>query len=167
MRSAVTPPAAPAITNEQVTALAAKVGVDVVRLAPGWQWFIKNADGTKKMIGKTGAQAWEVLEKMLPKEPVKAAKKLRLWMGSGVGVVADNDPLLQGDAADVKVFACAPSRAALVRMLQTYRGFDKPSMAYRIKTHWVEKWDLPMAGMAPDVGVWLQYAPGTKPERAV
>ena len=72
-----------------------------------------------------------------------------------------------GDAADVKVFACAPSRAALVRMLQTYRGFDKPSMAYRIKTHWVEKWDLPMAGMAPEVGVWLQYAPGTKPERAV
>lgn len=167
MRSAVTPPSAPAISNEEVKALAAKVGVVVVRLAPGWQWFLKNADGTKKMIGKTGAQAWEALEKMLPKEPVKAAKKLRLWMGPGDAVVRENDPLLQGGTSDVKVFACAPSRAALVRMLQTYRGFDKPSMAYRVKAHWTEKWDLPMAGMAAEVGVWLQYAPGTKPVRVV
>ena len=169
MRSAVTPPSVQGrkISNEEIMALAAKVGVAVVRMAPAWRWWLKKPDGTKQNLGQTNVEVWDVLERMLPKEPVKASKKLRLWAGDGEGVERSDDALVPGVRGAVRVYACAPSRAALVRMLHAYRGYERPSMNYRVKAHWDTKWDAAMAGVPAEPGIWLQYASGQKPVRVV
>lgn len=168
MRSAMTPPSggARAVTNAEIQSLAVRAGVAVVRMAPGWRWWLKNADGTKQNLGQTNVEVWDVLERMLPKVPVKAVKKLRWWEGDGVGVVRGDDKNAPTDTT-IRVFGCAPSRAALVRMLHAYRGYERPGLGYRVKAHWDEKWSAAMAGVVAEPGIWLQYASGEKPIRVV
>lgn len=163
-RSALTPPTN-TVSNADIMELAAKVGVAVVRIAPAWRWWLKNPDGTKTNLGQKNPEAWDALQRMLPKVPVKAAKKLRLWVGDGEGVLRPGDARVQGEHSAARVYACAPSRAALVRMIHAYRGYERPGINYRVKAHWAEEWDEAMAGVAAQPGLWVQYAPGLKPER--
>lgn len=154
------------VSNQAVEEFAKKIGVVVYRQAPSWAWFLKHPDGQKKQIGKNNAAAWDALQLLAPKKPAKP-KKLRFWSGTGVGVLRDNDSILRGTPEDVRVYACATSRAALVRMIHAYRQVERPSIEYRIKHHWSTEWDRAMAGIAGEVGIWVQYEPEAQPVRVV
>ena len=143
------------ITNQQIIDLAAQLKIAVVRMAPSWRWFIKQLDGTKTVLGQRNEDAWEALQKMIPKK-VQKPKKLRFWVGNGLGLFKDSTA-----PEDCIVHACATSRAALVRKIHDLRGYQSPSIAYRVKTHWQEvefdkKWPVPA-----EEGVWVQL-PGEK-----
>lgn len=154
------------VSNQAVEEFAQKIGVVVFRQAPSWAWFLKHPDGQKEQIGKNNAAAWDALQLLAPKKPAKP-KKLKFWSGSGVGVLSDDDPMLRGTPEDVRVYACATSRAALVRMIHAYREFELPSIEYRIKRHWSKEWDQAMAGIPGEVGMWVQYERDEKPVRVV
>lgn len=152
------------ITNAQIQERGKQLGLVLVRMAPSWRWFIKKDDGTKVNLATTNQLAWEALALMKPTKPRKK-KPLLVWAGSGQGVLKDRDPLLQGDPADVRVFACAVSRAALIRMIHEYRGYETPSIEYRIKAHWGTSWEGPMERAEHKPGIWIQYLADERPLR--
>lgn len=66
------------------------------------------------------------------------------------------------------MFACAKSRAELLRMIAEYQGGSlSPGMnAARIAKYWSEgAWGNPMEGVEPEPGLWIQYRNDTTPER--
>lgn len=162
------PTKASIFSNADVKALAAKAEVQAMKLAPGWQWFYKRKDGTKVMIGATNALAYEALLAMVPKPAAQPTKDRKLWTGDELFVISDQQAASLGlDPKLAKVFGCAPSRAALVRMIHAYRGYEFPSIDYRVKKHWTTRWEPAMAGIVPEPGLWVVRAPGEKPVRLV
>lgn len=152
------------ITNDAIHEFAKKIGIDLVKMGPSWAWFQKLEGGVKKHLAKTNDAVWEILQTMAPKKPVKP-KKLHFWSGDGVGVLRADDATLRGDAADVRVYIAATSRAALVRMVHAYRKVERPSIEYRVKTHWKREWDAAMAGINAEAGIWVQYEADEQPVR--
>jgi hypothetical protein len=107
-----------------------------------------------------------------PREVAKA-KGLKLWNGGGYGAVRSVDAIAHGhrDPSGVHVYACAKSRAALVRMIAAYQGLPGPERLQagtqaQVKNHWNEgNWGVHMEGIEPEPGIWVQWHSNEKPVR--
>lgn len=65
----------------------------------------------------------------------------------------------------VHAYGCAPSRAALCRMLAAWSG-SVGSLDSYVRDYWHEgAWGNAMEGITPEVGLWVQFGPSAKPER--
>lgn len=98
------------------------------------------------------------------------SKSLKIWNGGGIGVAPFRVYRDKGirDASAIKVFACADSRAELLRMILAFHGGERLmiGMESTIKGTWVEGlWGTPMDGITPEPGIWIQYQPHLKPVR--
>lgn len=104
---------------------------------------------------------------------IAKAKGLKLWNGGGYGVVNWEDVKAQGlrEESGVRVYACAASRAELLRMIAAYQGLPGPKrlvvgFANLVKTHWSEGfWGRPMDRIEPEPGLWVQWKIGDTPVR--
>lgn len=96
-------------------------------------------------------------------------KALKIWNGGGLGVVPFRVYRDKGirDASSIRVYACAESRAELLRMIMDYQGVERLmlGMESTIKGTWnLGLWGVAMAGVTPEPGLWIQF-PGEKPVR--
>lgn len=97
------------------------------------------------------------------------SKPLKIWNGGGIGVVpfrVYRDKVR--DASSIQVYACAASRAELLRMILAYQGVERLmiGMESTIKSHWTEGlWGTPMEGVTPEPGLWIEYPGERTPTR--
>lgn len=100
-------------------------------------------------------------------------KGLKLWNGGGYGAVQAAEAIAHGhrDPSSVHVYACAKSRAELLRMIAAYQGLPGPERLQvgtlaSIKNRWSEgNWGNAMDGVEPEPGLWVQWRHTEAPVR--
>lgn len=116
---------------------------------------------------------WQAaLGKPVDARAIAAGKGLKIWNGGGQGVALHEELKARGirDGSATDVYACAASRAALLRMIAAYQGIGVDQFPYgferSIKTHWTEgAWGIAMTGIEPETGIWIRYHPDEAPVR--
>jgi hypothetical protein len=92
--------------------------------------------------------------------------KLKIWNGNAQTFVPIEEAAKRGlrHNSYVHVYGCAPSRAALCRMVEEWSGRSRSLNGY-IRDYWSEgAWGDWMEGIEPEIGLWVSYEHG-KPER--
>lgn len=93
-------------------------------------------------------------------------KKLKVWNGNAQLFVPTLEAKRRGlrHNSYVHAYGCAPSRAALCRIVEEWSS-RCPSLYSYIRDYWHEgAWGDSMNGIEPEVGLWVSYEHG-KPER--
>ena len=97
------------------------------------------------------------------------ATKLKIWNGGGYGVASEAECVKRGlrDSSACRVYACAASRAELIRMIEAYTGHGlRIGVQSHLRTHWIEGlWGRSMEGVEPTRGLWIQWGHTAKPVR--
>jgi hypothetical protein len=151
------------VSVEVVASEAAALGLNIKRLAPSWGWFEISSTG-RKLFAKTNDLALQAIQEM-KKLLVSDSKDFQLFQcrdARGVsGALAEN--VWQGQSQWV---GCAPSKAALVRMLNELQGCGpgtgKPGYGYKVRKYWTTGWPPKMAGMHHEHGLFEVGPSGVK-----
>lgn len=94
--------------------------------------------------------------------------KLKIWNGNAQTFVPRETAKAHGlrHNSYVHAYGCAPSRAALCRMIAEWSGGTSRSLDGYLRDYWHEgAWGNAMTGIQPEVGLWAQFDRGQPPER--
>jgi hypothetical protein len=95
-------------------------------------------------------------------------RKLKIWNGNVQTMVPYELAKARGlrHNSYVHAYGCAPSRAALCRMLLEWSGGSGKGLDSYVRDYWSEgAWGNSMTGIAPEVGLWVQFDRSGEPER--
>lgn len=94
--------------------------------------------------------------------------KLKLWNGNAqtMAPYAEVKKRNIPHNGHVHVYACAGSRAEVLRMLQAWTGDVGLGRDSYVRDYWnAGAWGNTMDGIVPERGLWVQYGHGSQPER--